>query len=309
MPELPDITVYVERLNAMAVGQTIAGIRIANPFVLRTVTPATGSFHGKRFARFERLGKRIVMVLDDLSVLVLHLMVAGRLCWKKPGASLGRREGLAAIDLDCASIVVMEHGSTRRASMHALAHVDEAAAFDRGGLDVFAVDAGKFTERLRSENHTLKRALTDPHLFDGIGNSYSDEILFRARLSPVRLSQQLAEAESTRLFTACRNVLAEWTSRLREEAGEGWPSKVTAFREEMAVHGRFGKPCPVCATPVQRIRYAENETNYCPQCQTNGVLLADRALSRLLKGDWPRTVAELEERRSQPTVSATARRV
>jgi len=297
MPELPELTVYVERLNALVAGRRLDSIRVASPFVLRTVTPALSEFSGRSVERFSRLGKRLVMSFSGGKALVLHLMVAGRLQWLRLGASARGRECLAAFDFEHGTLRFAEHGSTKRASLHAVADSGALAGLDAGGLEVLGTDVAAFTARLRSESHTLKRALTDPRLFSGIGNAYSDEILHRARLSPVRLTGQVSDGEARKLYDAARGILAEWTARLRSAAGDGWPGDESLAREGMAVHGRFGKPCPVCGTPVQRIRYAEHETNYCPECQTGGTLLADRTLSRLLRGDWPRTLAEMEERR------------
>jgi formamidopyrimidine-DNA glycosylase len=294
MPELPDITVYVERLAAKALGQTLRRARLLNAFVLRTALPAISSCEGQVVVAVERLGKRIVLVLGNGCVLVMHLMIAGRLRWLKPGAKLPGKLALAAFEFDAGQLVLTEAGTTRRASIHVLADRAALRAMDAGGIDVLTSDVHAFEARLRQENHTLKRALTDPHLFSGIGNAYSDEILHRARLSPLALSQKLDAGEVTRLFEATRDVLNEWTERLREQAGD-WPEKVTAFRPGMAVHGRYGQPCPVCAAPVQRIVYASNEANYCARCQLDGKLLADRALSRLLKSSWPRHIDDIDD--------------
>ena len=294
MPELPDITVYIEALEARILGQPLEGVRIANPFLLRTAEPPIKAAVGKRVRALRRLGKRIAIGLDDEFWLVLHLMIAGRLYWQKPGAKLPGKRGLAAFDFPDGALTLTEAGSKRRASLHVVQGEAALAAHNPGGLEVFDCDAEAFAAALRQENHTVKRALTDPGLFSGIGNAYSDEILHAARLSPIAMTQKLTADETGRLFTATRDTLALWVERLRAEMGEGFPEKVTAFRDEMAMHGRYGKPCPVCETPVQRIRHATNETNYCPRCQTDGQVLADRALSRLLKKDWPRTVEELE---------------
>jgi formamidopyrimidine-DNA glycosylase len=294
MPELPDITVYAERIGAAAAGRLLQRVRIANPFVLRTAVPPIASLHGRRLERVRRLGKRIVLDFEGGLHLVLHLMRAGRLRWLEPGARLPGKMTLAALDFDSGSLVFTEAGTKRRASMHLVEGDAALAGFDAGGLEVLDAELAAFTARLRSENHTLKRSLTAPHLMSGIGGAYSDEILHRARLSPIARAKDLADEEIERLYHAVRDVLREWTVRLRAQAGDGFPDKVTAFRDGMAVHGRFGQPCPVCGTPVQRIVYADTETNYCPRCQTGGKVLADRALSRLLKSSWPRSVDELE---------------
>jgi formamidopyrimidine-DNA glycosylase len=294
MPELPDITVYLEHLATRIVGKPIEAVEIANPFVLRTVTPPIASVVGQKVADLRRMGKRVVIGVEGDLFIVIHLMIAGRLRWRPPGKRLPGKLALAAFSFSNGTLFLTEAGSTRRASVYVVSGEDALTQFDRGGLEVLDTDLAAFTERLRSENHTLKRSLTDPRLFSGIGNSYSDEILHRARLSPLALSSKLSGEEISRLFDATRSILLEWTARLREETGDEFPEKVTAFREGMAVHGRFGKPCPVCGTPVQRIRYKSNETNYCARCQTGGRLLADRGLSRLLKQDWPRSIDEVE---------------
>ena len=296
MPELPDITVYVEALERRIVGQPLERIRLFTPFLLRTVEPPLAETHGRTVQGVTRLGKRIVLSLDDDLFLVLHLMIAGRLRWRNAGARPAGRIGLAAFDFPGGSLLLTEAGTKRRASLHLVHGQAALAQFDRGGLEPLTASVADFALRLRSENHTLKRSLTDPRLFSGIGNSYSDEILHRARLSPLRLTSKLDDDEIARIHAATHSVLTEWTDRLRRTAGGDFPEKVTAFRKEMAVHGRFREPCPVCATPVQRIRYADNETDYCPTCQTGGRLLADRAMSRLLKEDWPRSLEEMEER-------------
>ena len=295
MPELPDITVYVERLDAKVLGATLRRVRLFNPFLLRTALPPIAEAEGRRVAGVERLGKRIVIALDGGLLLVVHLMIAGRLRWLAAGAKPPARITLALFEFDdhAGTLALTEAGSQRRASLHLLADRDALAAMDPGGVDVMTCDAAAFALRLQLENHTLKRALTDPRLFSGIGNAYSDEILHRARLSPTVLSRSLDAAGVQRLLGAARAVLAEWTDRLRAEAGD-WPDKVTAFRPEMAVHGRFGQPCPDCGAPVQRIVHADNETNYCARCQTGGRLLADRAMSRLLKGSRPKRLDDLE---------------
>ncbi|MBD3239481.1 MAG: formamidopyrimidine-DNA glycosylase [Chitinivibrionales bacterium] len=297
MPEYPDITVYIEHLERLLSGSTLEAVRIASPFVLRTVAPPLERFTGKRVCGFERIGKRIVCVCEDELFLVMHLMVAGRLHWRRRAAAIPRSGGLAACDFDRGTLLISENAKRKRASLHAVEGREALRAFDPGGIDVFDSSDEQLRAALQAENHTLKRALTDPRILSGIGNAYSDEILHRAKLSPVALTTKLDSHELERLCQAARAVLAEWTERLRREAGERFPQKVTAFHECMAVHGKYGLPCTACGTPVQRIRYAENETNYCPNCQTGGKLLADRALSRLLRGDWPRTFAELEERR------------
>ncbi len=294
MPEYPDITIYIERLNALVAGQTLENIRIANPFFLRTFDPSIDSLKGEKLNGLERLGKRIVFVFPQEHFLVLHLMIAGRLHWRDKGCKIPVKLGLAALDFANVTLLVTEAGTKKRASLHLLHGRSQLKSFDRGGLEIFECTQEEFGRQLLKENHTLKRALTDPRLFSGIGNAYSDEILHCARLSPVQFTKNLSAQHIEQLFRATQDVLTEWTERLREQTGNGFPEKVTAFRKEMAVHGRFGKPCPHCGTTVQRIRYATNETNYCPTCQTGGKLLADRSLSRLLKKDWPRTVEELE---------------
>jgi formamidopyrimidine-DNA glycosylase len=293
MPELPDITVYVEALVRRIVGQPLVKVRVQSPFLLRTFEPPLGSAEGKVVRRIERLGKRIALGLDDQLWLVLHLMIAGRLHWKPPGAALRGKYNLAAFDFPNGTLLLTEAGAKRRAALYLIQGDSMLVEHDPGGLDVFAVTPEQFQSNLQRRNHTLKRALTDPSLFSGIGNAYSDEILHRASLSPVALTQKLSTAEVRQLYDGTREVLAEWIERLRREAGSDFPEKVTAFRPDMAVHGRFGKPCPTCGAPVQRIRYATNETNYCPGCQTGGKILADRSLSRLLKDDWPRHLDEL----------------
>jgi formamidopyrimidine-DNA glycosylase len=293
MPELPDITVYIEALESRIVGETLERTRIPKPFLLRSVDPSISAAQGKRVIAVRRMGKRIVVELEDDLFLVIHLMIAGRLRWVPAGGKVPGKIGLAAFDFTNGTLILTEAGSKRRASLWLVRGEQSLEQFERGGLEVLASDLTEFTERLIRENHTLKRSLTDPRLFSGIGNAYSDEILHRAKLSPVKHTRRLNDEEIRRLFDATQATLIEWTKRLREESRGDFPTKVTAFREEMAVHGKFGKPCPVCGTPVQRIRYADNETNYCPRCQTEGKLLADRALSRLLKQDWPRSIDEL----------------
>jgi formamidopyrimidine-DNA glycosylase len=295
MPELPDVTVYVECLKPRIVGQPLDRARVKSIFLVRTVDPPLKAAEGKRVTGVERLGKRVVVTLEDDLFLVFHLMIAGRFRWGAPGAGIQGKIGLAAFDFPEGTLLLTEASSRKRASLHVLKGRDALERHDPGGLEVLDAPLDAFREALLRGNHTLKRALTDPRLFSGIGNAYSDEILHRARLSPLARTSRLSPADTKRLHEAVKATLADWTRRLREEAGDGFPTKVTAFREGMAVHGRFGKPCPDCGAPVQRIVYAENETNYCAKCQTGGRLLADRALSRLLKDDWPRTLAEWEE--------------
>jgi formamidopyrimidine-DNA glycosylase len=296
MPELPDITIYVEALAARIVGQPLERVRLRSPFLVRTVDPPLATTHGKRVRGVSRLGKRIVLALDDDLYLALHLMIAGRLHWRPPGAAVPGKVGLAAFDFPDGALLLTEASTKKRAALHLVHGEADLRALDRGGIDVLAAEPAEFAAALRRENHTLKRALTDPRLFDGIGNAYSDEILHRACLSPLKLTKRLSDAEDARLREAAVQTLREWIARLRAETGNRFPEKVTAFRPEMAVHGRYGQPCPVCGTPVQRLVYAENEANYCPTCQTGGRLLADRALSRLLRADWPKTLDELEQR-------------
>jgi formamidopyrimidine-DNA glycosylase len=291
MPELPDITVYVERLAAKAAGHILQRVRIGNPFLLRTAVPPLASVEGRRVEGVERVGKRVVFALEGELFVVIHLMIAGRLRWLAAGKATARN-ALAFFEFDSGTLVLTEAGSKRRASLHVVQGREALAALDAGGIDVLAASREEFAARLVLENHTLKRALTDPRLFGGIGNAYSDEILHRARLSPMALTRSLAAAAVERLFDATRVTLREWIARLDCEAGD-WPEKVTAFHPQMAVHGRFGQPCPECGAPVQRIVHAENETNYCARCQTGGKVLADRALSRLLKASWPRNIDEL----------------
>ena len=299
MPELPDITVYVDALNKRVSGARLEDVRLKSPFLLRSVAPPISTLKGKTVIGVRRLGKRIVFVFEDDLYLVLHLMIAGRLKWRDAGKKPSGKIDLAALDFATGTLLLTEAGTKKRASLHVVGGSPALAEFDRGGLEVLDATEEEFAGRLTSESHTVKRGLTDPRLFSGIGNAYSDEILHRARMSPVKLTRRLTPEEIRILFDATRTILIEWTDRLRAESGDGFPEKVTAFREEMAVHGRYGQPCPVCGSPVQRIRYADNETNYCPTCQTDGKLLADRALSRLLKEDWPRSLEELEEIRSR----------
>ena len=296
MPELPDIALYLHALTARVVGARLERLRIASPFLLRTADPPVADLSGRTVHDVRRLGKRIVLALEEELFIVLHLMIAGRLHWKPVGAPIPRRAGLAAFDFPHGTLLLTEAGTKHRASLHVLRGGRALAAHDPGGLDVLGATLEQFRAALTRESHTLKRALTDPRLLDGIGNAYSDEILHAARLSPLRLTAQLTLEESERLFRAARETLAAWTERLRVETGDAFPEKVTAFRDGMAVHGRFRKPCPVCGSPVQRIRYAENEVNYCAACQTGGRLLADRSLSRLLKQDWPRSLDEWKDR-------------
>jgi formamidopyrimidine-DNA glycosylase len=294
VPELPDVTIYVEALRARIDGQVLHGVKVASPFVLRSVDPPISAVAGRSVTGIERLGKRIVIGLEGDLWIVIHLMIAGRFRWLAPDKKPPGKLGLAGFVFDGGTLWLTEAGTKRRASLHLISGRGGLVQFSRGGLEPLEMSPAEFEARLKSENHTLKRSLTDPRLFSGIGNAYSDEILHRAGLSPLQLTSRLDAEAVSRLYDGIREVLLEWTDRLRAEAGGKFPEKVTAFRAEMAVHGKFGKPCPVCGTPVQRIRYAENETNYCARCQTGGRLLADRAMSRLLKDDWPRNVDELE---------------
>jgi formamidopyrimidine-DNA glycosylase len=293
MPELPDVVVYIEALERRIAGKVLQKVRLGSPFVLRTVEPALSEVNGRRVTALRRIGKRIVLELEGELFIVIHLMIAGRFKWLPPNAKIPGKAGLAAFDFAEGTVLLTEAGSKRRASIHVVRGEAALREFDPGGMEVFHATLDAFRAALTRERHTLKRTLTDPHVFSGIGNAYSDEILHRARLSPVQMTTNLDEDEIARLFEATNETLAEWTERLRKETGAGFPEKVTAFRDEMAVHGKYGKPCPVCGTPVQRIVYAENETNYCARCQTGGKLLADRALSRLLHGDWPKSIDEL----------------
>jgi formamidopyrimidine-DNA glycosylase len=321
VPEFPEVTVYIERLERYLLGRRLAELRVSHIFLLRTAVPPVTELTGRTLTGIERLGKRIVFSFSPCAAvcgaeaealyLVLHLMISGRLHWRKAGVSIRNKRDLAALDFDAApegasagarrsapgSLVISEVATQKRASLHLVSGRAALEQFDRGGLEVMDAALSEFAVAVRAENHTLKRTLTDPRILSGIGNAYSDEILHRARLSPFLLSQKIDDAQMTRLYTATREILAEWTDRLRAEVGEGFPEKVTAFHPAMAAHGRYGEPCPVCGTPIQRISYASNETNYCPTCQTEGRLLADRGLSRLLKEDWPRTWEELEERK------------
>ena len=299
MPELPDIALYLHALAPRVVGARLERLRIASPFLLRTADPPVSDLSGRTIGEVHRLGKRIVFGFTDDYYAVLHLMIAGRLHWKAAGAPIPRRAGLAAFDFAHGTLLLTEAGTKHRAALHVVRGAQALAAHDRGGLDVLTATLDQFRAALTRESHTLKRALTDPRLFDGIGNAYSDEILHTARLSPLRLTTQVTPGESERLFLATRRTLTDWIERLCGETGAAFPEKVTAFRPGMAVHGRFRQPCPVCGSPVQRIRYAENEVNYCATCQTGGRLLADRSLSRLLKQDWPRSLEEWDERVAQ----------
>jgi formamidopyrimidine-DNA glycosylase len=297
MPELPDVLLYISTLGPRILGHRLTGIRLASPFLLRSIDPPLENASGRHVVALHRLGKRIALELEGELFLVFHLMIAGRFRWKDAGAAIPGKIGLLALDFDNGTLLLTEAGTKRQASLHIVQGRDALAAHDPGGLDVLAIDVAAFAAALRQETHTLKRALTDPRLFSGIGNAYSDEILFAARMSPFRQTSALTDDEIVRLFQATRSTLSFWIDRLREEAGTEFPAKVTAFREGMAVHGRFGQPCPVCGSPVQRIAYAANESNYCATCQTGGRLLADRSLSRLLRDDWPKTLEELERRK------------
>ena len=296
MPELPDVTVYVEAIDKRIGGRPLSEYAVRSPFVLRTVEPSLNAIVGRPVTSVQRLGKRIVIGFDGEYFLVIHLMIAGRFRWFDAGArkKVPARIALVELEFTTGTLVLTEAGSKRRASLHVVLGGEALRQFDRGGLEVLTATIDQFAERLGRENHTLKRSLTDPGLFSGIGNAYSDEILHRARLSPLRLTNRLTEEEMARLFHATRDTLVAWTEQLRADTGDGFPERITAFREGMAVHGRYREPCPVCASPVQRIRYRDNETNYCARCQTEGRLLADRALSRLLRQDWPKTIEELE---------------
>jgi formamidopyrimidine-DNA glycosylase len=295
VPELPDVTVYVEALRERLDGARLERMRLATPFVLRSVDPPPGEVAGRAVVGVRRLGKRVVIALEGERFVVIHLMIAGRLHWKPAGARIPGKIGVAALDFSTGTLLMTEAGTKKRAAVHLVRGEAALREHDPGGLEVLEADLGAFSAALAAESHTVKRALTDPRLFSGIGNAYGDEILHRARLSPVKLTRQLTAEEVARLFDAARATLTDWVDRLRREAAGGFPEGVTAFREGMAVHGRYGRPCPACGAPVQRIVHAENETNYCPTCQTGGRLLADRALSRLLKADWPRTLEEMEQ--------------
>lgn len=297
MPELPDVLLYIHALESHVLGHRLVAIRLASPFLLRSVDPPLDAAANRAVVGFQRLGKRIVFELEKEVFLVFHLMIAGRFRWRPPGARLPGKVGLLALDFDNGTLILTEAGTKRQASLHAVSGHGALDAYDPGGLEVLAADLNSFASALRRERHTVKRALTDPHLFSGIGNAYSDEILFTARMSPFKLTTALSDEEVERLFDATRTTLTLWIEKLIEEAGENFPEKVTAFRKGMAVHGRYRQPCPVCGSPVQRVAYASNEANYCATCQTGGRLLADRSLSRLLREDWPKTVEELEQRR------------
>jgi formamidopyrimidine-DNA glycosylase len=296
MPELPDITVYLDAIERRVLSRAVWRVQLVSPFVLRSVDPPISEVSGKTVRELRRIGKRIVFGLDDELFLVIHLMVAGRFKWHDKTPKLSRRLALAAIEFESGTLVLTEAGTKRRASMYVVRGEDALREFDRGGMEILGSSAADFTGRLRSENHTLKRSLADPRLFSGIGNAYSDEILHRAKLSPLLLTSKLSDEQAVRLHGATISTMTEWIARLRAESGAKFPEKVTAFRQEMAVHGKFREPCPVCGTPVQRIRYADNETDYCPTCQTGGKLLADRGMSRLLKKDWPKSLDEMDER-------------
>jgi formamidopyrimidine-DNA glycosylase len=297
MPELPDILLYLRALEPRIVGHRVSGVRLANPFLLRSIDPPLGAVEGRTITGLARLGKRVVMEAEGELFLVFHLMIAGRFRWKPPGTKIPGKVGLLALDFEHGTLILTEAGTRRQASLHVVQGRQALAQHDPGGMEIEGASLAQFTEALQRDNHTLKRALTDPHLFSGIGNAYSDEILHAARLSPFKQTGSLAENEVRRLYEATRLTLTHWTTRLQEEAAGEFPEKVTAFREGMAVHGRYGKPCPDCGSPVQRIVYAANEANYCATCQTGGRLLADRSLSRLLREDWPKTLDELERRR------------
>jgi formamidopyrimidine-DNA glycosylase len=297
VPELPDVVVYLEALAPRILGQPLGRFRVGNPFIVRTIEPPPAEFEGRRITALRRMGKRLVLGFEGDRFLVLHLMIAGRLRWRDRGAAIPGKAGLAAFDFPSGTLLLTEAGAKRQASIHLVRGAAALAEFDRGGLEVLDSDLASFAERLTRDNHTLKRTLTDPTIFSGIGNAYSDEILHAARLSPMRQTRQLSDAEIARLHVAVIQTLESWIERTRDEVGEGFPEKVTAFRPGMAVHGRFGKPCPTCGAPVQRIVYAHNECNYCAKCQTEGRLLSDRALSRLLREDWPRTLEEMERRK------------
>ena len=298
MPELPDITIYIQVLQERLLNQPIEKIRITSPFLLRSFDPPIRAAEGKKVIGFHRIGKRIVFELEGDLFLVFHLMITGRFHWKKRGTAVPRKYGHAAFDFPNGTLLVTEMGTKKRASLHLVKGRENLKEHDPQGLEILESDLTGFRAALTRENHTLKRTLTDPHVFSGIGNAYSDEILHRARLSPVKLTKQLSDEEIQRLFQATKDCLSEWIERLRNDTGNNFPERVTAFRDDMAVHGKYRKPCPVCGCPIQRIVYAENETNYCAKCQTGGKLLADRSLSRLLKDDWPRTLEELEEGRN-----------
>jgi formamidopyrimidine-DNA glycosylase len=297
VPELPDIELYLHALRPRIVGQRLDGVRLASPFLVRSIDPPIDAVIGREVRALGRIGKRIVWEFDGELFAVFHLMIAGRFRWKERGASVPGKVGLAAFDFPSGTLLMTEAGSKRRASLHLVRGETTLQDHDPGGLEVMGATVDAFAAALRRENHTIKRALTDPHLLSGIGNAYSDEILHAARMSPMKLTAQMTDAEIAALYHHVVSTLQHWRDRLVEETADAFPEKVTAFRDGMAVHGRYGKPCPVCQTPIQRIRYADNEANYCPKCQTGGKLLADRSLSRLMKGDWPRSLEELEKRK------------
>jgi formamidopyrimidine-DNA glycosylase len=299
VPELPDVELYIHALEPRILHQPLERFRIGNPFIVRTIEPRPSDLEGRVVSDIRRMGKRIVVAFPEELFLVLHLMIAGRLRWREKGAPIPAKVGLAAFDFPAGTVILTEAGSRRQASIHIVRGGEALQAMNPNGLEVLEADVPAFAARLRSENHTVKRALTDPHTFSGIGNAYSDEILHAARMSPTKLTASLTDAEIETLFHATRDVLIDWQRRLREEAGDDFPEKVTAFRPGMAVHGRFGKPCPVCGSAIQRIVYARNEANYCSRCQTGGRLLSDRSLSRLLREDWPKTLDELEQRQKR----------
>jgi formamidopyrimidine-DNA glycosylase len=298
MPELPDVVVYIEALERRILGHVLEQVQIAGPFLLRTADPPIEATHQQTVTALRRVGKRIAIGFENHLWLVFHLMIAGRLHWSDRRRTPDGRRTLAALDFDSGTLTLTEAGAKKRASLHLLKGEADLAKLDRGGIDVLSAGLDEFSAALTASNHTLKRALTDPGIFSGIGNAYSDEILYHAQLSPVALTQRMRPEEISRLYQATRSTLTQWTQNLRAQTGDKFPEKVTAFREQMAVHGRYGQPCPQCGTKIQRIRYASNETNYCPRCQTGGKLLADRALSRLLRQDWPKSLEELEERKS-----------
>jgi len=306
MPELPDIVVYVQQLEARILGSRLDKIRLASPFLLRSVTPPILAAQGKTVLEIRRLGKRVVMGLEDNLFLIFHLMISGRFRWRAPKAEVPAKVGLAAFDFSSGTLLLTEAGSKKRASLHLVRGEQALKEHDPGGIEILETDTGTFRSSLMKENHTLKRALTDPRLFSGIGNAYSDEILFRAKLSPVKLTHKLVDEEVRRLHEASQKILLEWMVKLKREVGNGFPEKVTAFREGMAVHGRYRQPCTECGSPIQRIVYAENEANYCAHCQTAGKLLADRALSKLLRDDWPRTIEALEARKAKTVLSSNS---
>jgi formamidopyrimidine-DNA glycosylase len=302
MPELPDVELYLQALDSRVSGQRLDRLRLGNPFVVRSMDPPPSALEGRTVAALRRLGKRLVFAFDDDLFLVLHLMIAGRLRWRERAAAIPGKVGMAAFDFPEGTLLLTEAGARRQASIHIVRGADALHGHDPGGLEVFGASLMAFAERLRRENHTLKRAMTDPRIFSGIGNAYSDEILHAARMSPLKLTAALTDEEVETLYHTTRDTLRAWVDRLRQETGDRFPDKVTAFRPDMAVHGKYGKPCPVCGSSIQRIVYARNEANYCSRCQTGGRLLSDRALSRLLRDDWPKTLDELETRRQEQTI-------